>query len=112
LGIRLQVILSLRYHIPDDECELSGGSGNCCISPFPVSDSFKEWGERMFFLISYAVGGLTKGQGYGILAFWCFAANYSAATLFIIGNQAEPVGESFGGSKFSDIIAQIAEQAK
>lgn len=112
MRIRLEVILRLRYHIPDDECEFSGSSGNGCVSPFPVSDPFEEWSERVFFLITYAVGGLTERQGYGILAFWRFAANYPAAALFIIRHQAEPTGKSFGGSKPFDIISHIAEQAK
>ena len=58
LQVRLAVWLSLSYLIPDNDRQLSGCSGYGGVSAFSVSDSFEEWGERMLFLISYAVCGL------------------------------------------------------
>jgi len=61
----------------------------------------------MLFLISYAICGLAKSQGYDIFPFWSFTAYYPAATQFVVWYQAQPTGESFGGGKSFDELSQL-----
>ncbi len=54
----MPIWLSLSYHIPDNDCQLSGCGSDSGVSAFSIGDPFEEWGERMRFLISYTVRGL------------------------------------------------------